>query len=222
MADIALTNQFRDVLGRLPSQDELDYFQKFITEGRIQPQEVGQILQSTPEFQQTQLNKNTEAYGQRLDASNNEALQRGADVAGAQAQSRFAGLGRPNSSALAASVFGQTGQLAGQLAQQKQSALASFYGQGLQTNQNAYAQQGQGILNNAYGMRDEERIAQRNRNWEIEDYYRQQNDEQNAQHGINRTFGSPLLGRTFNGIFNLGAAYLGGKAGSKTPAPAPK
>lgn len=213
----SLEGQFQSTLGRAPTEDELAFFNRFITEGSLQPHEIGQILQGTPEFQRTQLNQNTNALDSRLQASDNQALQYGADVAGAKAQSRFAGLGRPNSSALAASVFGQTGQMANNLAQQRQSALASFYGNGLQKNMNAYGDQAQTPLARGYGLRDETR----QRNYQIEDYYRQSNDEGNAQHGIDNTFGSPLLGRTANGLFNLGAAYLGGKSGQQKQSATP-
>lgn len=208
-----LVGQFQSVLGRAPSEEELAYFNRFITEGSIQPHEVGQILQGTPEFQKAQLEANTTAYGNRLQASDDQALARGAEVAGAQAQSRFAGLGRPNSSALAASVFGQTGQMAQDLAQQRQSALAQFYGQGLQQNQNIYGQQGQTPLSRAYGLRDETR----QRNYQIEDYYRQQNDYQNEK---NASSGWKAITPEFvaSGLFSMGGqalgGYLGGKAGA--------
>lgn len=155
MADI--NGEFQKFLGRGPTQAENDYFQKFITEGSIQPYEIGQVLQALPEFQQSKLEKNTSALGDRLGASNEQIMQRGADMAWAQAQSRFAGLGRPNSSALAASVFGQQGQLAQGLAQQRQSALAQFYGQGLQQNMALQQQGGQSALERGYGLRDETR-----------------------------------------------------------------
>lgn len=155
MADI--NQQFQQILGRAPTGAESEYFQKFLNEGSIQAHEVGQILQSIPEFQQARLEKDTAAYGQKLQAGDEQIMQQGANIAGAQATSRFAGLGRPNSSALAASVFGQQGQLAGNLAQSRQSALASFYGQGLQNNAAMYQQGGQSALERGYGMRDETR-----------------------------------------------------------------
>ena len=174
---MAVAQQFQQLLGRAPSQDELDYFNKFISSGELQAAEIGQILQSLPEYQSAQLNKNTDAFGQRLQANDQQILQQGADIAGAQATSRFAGLGRPNSSAMAAQVFGQTGQLASSLAQNRQSALADFYGRGLQQNAALGAQQGMGATNRGYSERD----TMRQRGWDIEDYYRQQNDYNNAK-----------------------------------------
>lgn len=154
---MAIQDQFQQILGRTPTAAEVEYLSKFITEGSLQEHEIGQILQASPEYQQTRLEKDTTAYGQKLQASDDQVLARGADVAGAQATSRFAGLGRPNSSALAASVYGQTGQLAGDLASRRQSALADFYGQGLKQNAALYKQGGQSALERGYGLRDETR-----------------------------------------------------------------
>lgn len=205
--------QFQRILGRAPTSDELSYFQKFIDAGELQNEEIGQILQSTPEFQQAQLQKNTADFGQRLQANDQQILQQGSDIAGAQATSRFAGLGRPNSSALAASVFGQTGKLASSLAQNRQSALADFYGRGLQQNAALGAQQGQNSLNRGYGLRDETR----RRGYEIEDYYRQKNDAasyENAHSGWNAI--TPEF--VASGLFSVGgkaaSSYAGGYAGA--------
>jgi hypothetical protein len=224
-----INQQFLSILGRAPSQAETDYYQKFLSEGGIQPYEIGQILQATPEFQQARLEKDTTAYGQKLQAGDDQIMQRGADMAGAQAQSRFAGLGRPNSSALAASVFGQQGQLASSLAQSRQSALADFYGQGLKQNMALYQQGGQNGLERAYGLRDESR--QYGQQMELANrgqaYYSSMLDKANRQsrnQGM-AAFGGSLLGAgigAFGGSFAgpggtmLGAqlgAGVGGKAG---------
>lgn len=215
MADI--NEQFRSILGRAPTQAETDYFQKFLSEGSIQPYEVGQILQATPEFQQARLQKDTADYGQKLQESDNQIMQRGADIAGAQAASRFAGLGRPNSSALAASVFGQQGQLATGLAQQRQSALASFYGQGLQNNASLYQQGGQNGLERAYGLRDESRqFAQQqdlaNRGMAAYNGYLDRANRQQRQQGM-ASFGGAIAGGLVGGLIP-GGSPLGAMAGS--------
>lgn len=207
-----ISGQFQQILGRQPSPDELAYFNKFMKAGHIQPHEIGQVLQSTPEFQRAQLGRDTQAYDERLRAGDEQTLQRGAERAGAEATSRFAALGRPNSSALAASVFGQTGNLAAGLAERRQSALASFYGQGLQTNAALGTQGGQGAISRGYGLRDE----QRQRDWDIEDYYRQQNDYNTYLNSANRNRRDSafrqLAGGVAGGLF--GGAY-GGPAGAK-------
>lgn len=207
-----ILEQFRSLLGRDPKQDELDFFNQFINSGELQVEEIGQVLQSLPEFQGKQLTTDTNAYDQRLQTADNQTLQRGADVAGAQATSRFAGLGRPNSSALAASVYGQTGALAGQMADRRASALADFYGRGLQRNAALGAQQGQSALARGYGLRDEAR----QRAYQFEDYYREQNDYNTAKKSAG---GWNAITPEFvaSGLFSIGgkaaAAKTGGMAG---------
>lgn len=206
MTDI--NSQFQQILGRAATPDEQAFLNKFINEGSLQPQEIGQFLQSLPEYQDTLLNKNVAAYDQRLQAADTQALQQGADIAGAQATSRFAGLGRPNSSALAAQVYGQTGQLSQGLAQRRQSALADFYGRGLQQNATLAGSQGQAALNRGYGLRDEGRRRQ----YEIEDYYRQKNDAESARLGQS---GWNAITPEFvaSGLFSVGGQAAGGAAG---------
>lgn len=174
---MAIQDQFAQILGRIPTPEESAYFQKFMADGQLQEYEIGEILKSTPEFQSAQLGKDTAAYGEKLQANDNQILQQGAELAGAQAQSRFAGLGRPNSSAMAAQVFGQTGNIAQGLAQRRQSALADFYGQGLRQNAALMGQQGQASRDYGYGVKTDER----RRGYELSDYYRQKNDYEDAK-----------------------------------------
>lgn len=212
MSDI--NNQFRQILGRDATADEQSFLGKFIQEGSLQPQEIGQFLQSLPEYQQSQLDKNVGAFDQRLQASDTQALQQGANIAGSQSQARFSGLGRPNSSGLAASVFGQTGRLSQDLAQRRQSALADFYGRGLQQNALMGAQQGQAALQRGYGLRDESRQRQ----YEIEDYYRQKNDAESArlgQSGWNAITPEFAVNAAIGTAGKIGAAYAGGMGASK-------
>jgi len=211
-----IASQFQSILGRAPTTAEAEYFNKFLTEGSIQAHEVGQILQATPEFQQTQLQKNTTDFGQKLQAGDERIMQQGADIAGAQATSRFAGLGRPNSSALAASVFSQQGQLAGNLAQSRQSALADFYGRGLQQNQALYQQGGQSGLDRAYGLRDETR--QFGQQMQLAKY--QQDNYNNYLSQANRAKKRQGMGAAIGaGIGGIAGAY-GGPMGSMAGASA--
>lgn len=197
----ALNDQFQQLLGRQISPDEFQYLGKFMNEGNLQGHEIGQLVQSLPEYQNNLLNKNTAQFGQQLNAQNQAILGQ----AGAEANSRFASLGRPNTSAIGASIL----QAGGQLAQQRQSALADFYGRGLQQNAALGVQQGQNALNRGYGLRDETR----QRGYQIEDYYRQQNDfnnYQNAHSGWNAI--TPEF--VASGLFSIGgkaaAAATGG------------
>jgi hypothetical protein len=159
-----LNNQFQQLLGRPITQDEWQYLGKFVNDGHLQTNEIGQIIQSMPEFQQKQLDRNATDYGDVLNKQNSAIL----DQAAAATNSQFARLGRPNSSAMGAAVA----RAGGQLAQQRQSALAAFYGGGLQQNQGLQTGMGQNALSRGYGLRDESR----QRGYQIEDYYRQKND----------------------------------------------
>ena len=213
MAEYSKINgQFQNLLGREVSQDEFGYFQKLIDSGQLDVHEIGQILQSHPEYQNKQLNADTEAYGAKLAAGDNQILQQGADVAGAQAQSRFASLGRPNSSAMAAQVYGQTGQIAQGLAQRRQGALADFYGKGLQNNAALGAQNGQGALARSYFTQDRAHQEAQDQYW----YNRQGNDYQNAK---NAAGGWNAITPEFvgSGLFSIAgkaaAAKTGGMAG---------
>jgi len=200
MADTQIDAQFMQLLGRPATPDEREYFGKFINQGELQVHEIGQILQSTPEFQKAQLGKDTAAYGQQLNAQNADIL----NMAGAQANSRFASLGRPNTSAMGASVM----QAGGQLAQQRQSALADFYGRGLQSNAALGAQQGMAATDRGYQERD----TVRQRNWDVEDYYRQQNDYNTAKKSAS---GWNAITPEFvaSGLFSMGGQMAGAEMG---------
>lgn len=191
-------------LGRAATPDEIQYLNRFVQEGHIHPGEIGSIIQSMPEYQQKMLEQNTDAYGQKLNAQNGAIL----DQTAAKINSNFASLGRPVSSAMGASLT----QAGGQLAQRNQSLLADFYGRGLQQNQSYQQNYGNAALDRGYA-RDSE---QRQRDYQIEDYYRQQNDfnnYQNAHSGWNAITPEFAVGATLNGLGKVGAAYAGGMAG---------
>ncbi len=206
MADaMKIAQQFQSVLGRPPSADEIASFGKYLDDGSLDAHEIGQVLQSSPEFQKSQLERDTTQYGERLNAQNGAIL----DQAGAAANSRFASLGRPNTSAMGASVLAAGGQLANQRA----SALADFYGRGLQRNAALSEEQGTGALSYAHGLQAE----QRRRKYSIEDYYRKKNDAADYEHAHS---GWNAITPEFvaSGLFSMGgkaaAAYSGGAAGN--------
>lgn len=213
-----VNEQFQTVLGRAPTQAELDYINKFIGEGGIQPYEVGQMLQSMPEYQSKLLDQNVNKFDKLLSANDEQRLTRGADIAGSVAQSRFAGLGRPNTSALAASVFGATGQMSADLASQRQSALAQFYGNGLNTNQGIAQMQGTGAMERAYGLRDETRQRQyqvddRNYMKDVYDQYLKQQQGAQKAGAFGNVFGT-VAGAGLGGYFGgPKGAYYGAQAG---------
>ena len=225
MADI--NSYFQQYLGRQATADEVSYLNKFIQEGYLQPGEIGQVIAGLPGAQGRALESDLPKFQQAMSAQDQGYLQSAADMAGAQAQSRFAGLGRPNSSAMAAQVFGQTGQAAQNLAMQRQSALAQFYGQGLQQNRALTQAYGQGALERGYGLRDEARqrqyqIEHRNYMKGLYDEYAAQQRKSNRLGAIGNIAGTALgmgagamlgggLGADMGGRF--GGAMMGGRAG---------
>lgn len=155
-----ITAQYRQILGREPSRAELEYYDKFLKEGGIGLQEIGQSIQSSPEYQNKLLDQNTQKYGEQLGQYDQQILNQAGDTI----NSKFAGLGRPVSSGR----VGALAQTAQGLAQQRQSQLAAFYGQGLSNNAGLGVQQGQDALARGYGLRDEAR----QRGYQIDDMNR--------------------------------------------------
>lgn len=209
MAYADIDRQLQSLLGRAATADERAYYDKFIRDEGVTPYEIGLMLQGQPEYQGQQLNRDLSAFQGALTAQDNAYLRNAADIAGSQAQSRFAGLGRPNTSALGASVFGATGQAAQNLAMQRQSALANFYGSGLRQNAALAQSYGQGAIDRGYGLRDE----RRHRAYEIEDYYRMKNDyqdEKNASTGWRGVGSFDVASGLARGALSLGANALGG------------
>lgn len=146
--------EFQSATGRAPTPNEIDLYGQFIKSGDLEYGDIGNILKGSPEASQSRLEGYTDQFGQRLGAQDNQFLDAAAHRIGAQAQSQFAGLGRPNSSAMAAQVFGQGGQVAQNLAMQRQSALANFYGNGLQNVMGQYSDRANMTQGRAYQKQD--------------------------------------------------------------------
>ena len=85
-AEVPIKDQFREVLDREPTQAELDYLRRFLQIEDMDPYEIGQYLKGLPEHQLSALNTDTEAYEKKLTEGDLATVQRGADIAGAQAQ----------------------------------------------------------------------------------------------------------------------------------------
>lgn len=200
---MSIEQEFVRILGRKPTNAENAFFSKFISDGQLDPFEIGQILEASPEAIRGRIPQQTQEYGQQLAQADDYGLNRAQD----QLMSRYYQQGRPASSGYAAAFA----NAARDLAAMRQSKVADFYGQGVGMLNQAYSRGG-GIQDRGYGLRDE----QRKRNWEIEDYYRQQNDFNtylNAQNRRNRNQG--MVGA----IGSLGGAaiggYFGGPAGAQ-------
>ena len=193
----SIIDQFQRVLGRAPRPDEVSYFTKFLNEETLSPLEIGQILQSSPEYQQTLLKRQGQEYEGYLAASDAHNLGRAQE----DITSQYRNLGRPDSSGVA----GAFASAAKDLAARRQDALASFYGGGLQNISGAYSQQGQGAQQRGYALTD----RRQQRAWDLEDYYRQRDDYNAAmksQSGMN------LKNQLIGGAFSLASSGIGGYA----------
>lgn len=208
MARKDLTGVFQQVLGRAPTEAEESFFGRFVDEGHLQPQEVVDFLQAGPEAAQPRLQAQTKQYGDVL-AGQDEAIM---SRAGDQLASQFYQQGRPRSSGYASAYLNAARDLA--IARQPQ--VADFYRQGFQGVQAGY-DRGAGALDRGYGLRDQ----LRKRQWDIEDYYRQQNDFNSYLNAANRRNRNSAIG----GMLGTGAGaaiggYFGGPAGAQAGAAA--
>lgn len=214
-----IAQEFQRVTGRAATKNELEQYAQYIKNGDMTYGDIGQVLQGLPEQDRARLDAYATQYGNALGANDQNFLGQAADIFSAKANSQFASLGRPNTSAMAAQVFGKGGQLAGQLAQQRQSAIAAFYGQGLQNNMGAYRDQGQNTLHRAYNLQDGRTAFNRG----LLGYQTQRNDyntdlsNQNAENKRRAydQLGMGLVGAGVGGAFGgVGGARLGAGIGS--------
>lgn len=199
MARQDLDAVFRQFLGRAPSQQELDFFGKFIDEGHLQPYEVGQYLQASPEATQSRLPAQTQEYSQVL-AGQDEAIM---SRAGDQLASQFYQQGRPRSSGYTAAYL----NAARDLAISRQPQVADFYRQGAQGVSQGFQRFGEGGVERGYGLRDQ----MRQRQWGIDDYYRQQNDFNSYLRGQESR---NLRGSLINAGIGLGTRGIGAGMGA--------
>lgn len=207
MDDRAIIEQYRQVLGRDPNQAEIEYFNSFLGENNIHPSEIGQILQSHPEYQQNLLTKQGSQYEELLGKSDQRILSLGQD----QLRGDFTRMGRPASSGYASAFANKTADLAAQ----RQQSLASFYGGGYGGIRELAAGQGQQALGRGYDLATEKR----KRGYQIDDFYMQQNSFNDYLNQQKRSSRQGALGRTIAGGVGAGiGAFYGGPAGAQAGA----
>lgn len=199
---MAIEEQFRNILGREPSQAELNYFRKYMDTGDISEFEVGQYLEGLPERQEKRFQGQLGQFGQMLGQYDTAVLNKATDIA----RSRQVQMGRGESSAFGAQIA-QAGQ---NLAQSRQPMLAQFYQQGMSNIGQNYLQRSYGAQERAYSLADQREAYNRS----VQDYYRQKNDEQDALRGqSSRNLQSSLLGAGLGLVSGGVGGYLGGLAG---------
>jgi hypothetical protein len=206
-----ISQELQKGLGRAPTQNEINQYAKYVKTGDLDYGEIGQIASGLPEAEKVRLDQYATQFGDKLNEQNKAIL----DQAGAAANSRFASLGRPNTSAMGASVL----QAGGQLAQARQSALADFYGRGLGQNIGAYRDQGQNAIGRAQGLQDSRTAYNRS----LLGYQTQRNDYEtafnnqelrNKQRAYNQLAGS-VIGAGIGSIGGVGGARLGAGIGGQ-------
>lgn len=185
-------------LGRDPTPSEISQYSKYIKSGDLSYEDVHNITAGLPEQEKARLEQYSKQYGDALNQQNQGIL----DQAAATANSRFAGLGRPVTSAQSASVL----QAGGQLAQARQSALADFYGRGLSNNLNQYTQLGQNTLNRGNALGDERTAYNRS----LLGYQTQRNDYSTDLSNTNAQNRRRALGTLTGSILGAGAGALSG------------
>lgn len=166
----------QEVFGRTPSQDEAAYFAKELAQGKT-PYELGQELQSLPEYQKVQAAKDRESLGNELLQQQQLAFQKAQPAI----ISQFMKAGRLNSSGLN-SALAQAQQ---ELEQQRQGFLGQVGYQDVSNIRNNaynafqnYNQQFRNVYNpgNVAQTSLNQLAGALARQREIDDYNRQQND----------------------------------------------
>ena len=193
-----INDQYQKYLGRAATQSEMADFNRFKDTGYVDltSEDLGRIIQSHPEYQQQQL-KN---YGSQYENLLGQGDQRILNMAQNDLTGQFAGMGRNVTGSGYVNAFAQA---AAGLAAQRQNTLANYYGQGFN---NIMGQQvGRG--NQAYGLGYGAQEKGVQRGWDIADYYRQQNDYNNA---LNGQESRNLRGSLMNAAVGLGTMGLGG------------
>ena len=182
-----ITDLFQAQLGRAPTQNELGYFSQMGQGtngvGGMSAYEAEQAVGATPEAQLSTLGKYTDLYSQQLGKYDNQMLGQAQN----QLMGQFRQLGRANSTGYI-NAFAQAAQ---NLAMNRQSQMAQFYGQGLGGAMQSQVGAGQGALGRSYGLQENERQFSRDKTLAQLNYDRQ-SDFYNTQ--SRRGFQQGLIG----------------------------
>lgn len=200
---------FKSTLGREATPQELEFFKPSVEKGEISPYEVGQILQGTPEYQQSLLNTQTKQLGDVLGQGDVEYMNRAGDVL----QSQFARQGRtitPGASSYT-QAFANTAR---DMALQRQGQIANYYGAGL----GDIARLGVASADQAQSRGQSLADMYRQRQFDLENMEKQraagfalQTGQQNFQQGLlNQQYNQARQGAIGRGLGSAIGAGLGG------------
>lgn len=208
-----IQNAYQQVLGRTPSQSEINSFMQYANNGSVPltTYDLGQILQGTPEYQNAQLSQYGKQYQQQLQSSNNYTL----GLAQNALTSQFAQQGRNIGSSGYINAFaGAAAQLAAQQSQQ----LAQFYGGGYQNIMGNSMNQGNAAQNNAISQQNstlgwQRQVALMNMQNNL---YQQQLNSQNRAGltGALKGAGLGIAGAAAGSIFGPAGAMIGSQLAS--------
>lgn len=199
-----LNTIFQSILGRSPTQQESDFLKPYIENDTLSYDQAGKYLQSTPEYLQTRQHGQLSQYQNLLQQNNASILSQAADAANSQ----FAQNGRQFSTGQGNAVL-QAGQ---QLAAQQSPMIANYYqGQSEGLNQ-AYGEQGQNALFNAYNLTNQQRQYQN-----AVELARMGQNYNTSQNSTGLAFQRGLAG-ILPGIFSAGAQGVGAGLASKAGA----
>ena len=207
----AIQDQFQRVLGRPAREDELNYFYRFLFEESLSPFEIGQILESTPEFQnrlaQTQQGQQLQQFQGLLGAGDQQVLGQAQDLL----RGEFARAGRSGSSGYI-SAFASAAR---DLALQRQNQLANFYQANIPGRESALAQYQAGLGQQSLGTGLGARSFRIQRENELSDFYRQQDSYQNFLNQQRSGSRAGAIGRGVGGLVGAGIGSFGGIEGAK-------
>lgn len=154
---MALSDQFQQILGRQPTRAESDFFNKFIKEGDLSEYEIGNILGSSQEAQQSRLRQQGAEYERLLAAGGEDVTRRVLGETADIARGDIARRGLSDSSSFGGQLTRAGQDIAQNLAAQRQSMLADFYGRGFDEQRETARELGGGVLERGYGLGDERR-----------------------------------------------------------------
>lgn len=201
LKDEDIRNEYLQALGREPTANELKEAHRLMNTGFVDLSagDVRDIAMGAPDARAQQLQRFGGQYEQNLAGSDSRYLQQAQD----QISSDFARQGRGFGGSAYVAAFANAAR---DLAMNRQQQLAGFYGQGYQSIFGEIGQRSNQARQ--FGMNSLQ--TNRQREYDTADYYRQQDDYNNALRGQQtRNMQSALV----NGAIGLGTSVAGGFAG---------
>lgn len=201
----AVNQMFQSTYGRAPTQDELSHYGTLLASGQADQYQLGQFLQSLPEYQNSQDAKFRSGLDNELQGSDEAFFNR----VSPQISQRYAMMGRATSPALAVAMT----DLAAQLSEKRQGYLAqlsaSQYGGNKSAAMDQYNQSRNQIEGNIYGNAQAQYnniLGVQKRTQDISDYALQNQNYMNALGASQHAPGA---------LDYLNTAFHGAEAGAK-------